>query len=391
MAKKLEWKVSFQRSGSFPLDVDSVFSTLDDAKNYALTGVSAHVGQSIAVTGETGSTLYKIDKTGSDYKLTEIPCDVYKKDEVDTLIGNAGKVKDVKVNGSTVVNTDGVANITIPSVDSDLNTNSYNAIANAAVASKFGDYYTKSEVVSHINSAVSNVEIFEFVTVLPTENIRSNKIYVVPGNNAEIDDENVCVEYIWHEKSEVWEQIGRIKIDNSINIDDYYTKDEVDSKLVFDTTFSSNSTNAVQNKVITKELNDIRQEISAATGTDLTVFAKKTDIATINNQNVTSGGNIEVGTIRNVVVKTGSTSSESVVNGVTATIDLSSLIARIADLEAELKSFKDVAITTSNISEHAVTNISTKSGDDDIIITGTKGGVTIELNSITNIAFDDAK
>lgn len=391
MAKKLEWKVSFQRSGSFPLDVDSVFSTLDDAKNYALTGVSAHVGQSIAVTGETGSTLYKIDKTGSDYKLTEIPCDVYKKDEVDTLIGNAGKVKDVKVNGSTVVNTDGVANITIPSVDSDLNTNSYNAIANAAVASKFGDYYTKSEVVSHINSAVSNVEIFEFVTVLPTENIRSNKIYVVPGNNAEIDDENVCVEYIWHEESEVWEQIGRIKIDNSINIDDYYTKDEIDGKLVFDTTFSSNSTNAVQNKVITKELNDIRQEISAATGTDLTVFAKKTDIATINNQNVTSGGNIEVGTIRNVVVKTGSTTSESVVNGVTATIDLSSLIARIADLEAELKSFKDVAITTSNISEHAVTNISTKSGDEDIIITGTKGGVTIELNSITNIAFDDAK
>ena len=32
---KLDWAMSFQRTGSFPLDRSSMFATLTDAQNYA--------------------------------------------------------------------------------------------------------------------------------------------------------------------------------------------------------------------------------------------------------------------------------------------------------------------------------------------------------------------
>lgn len=67
---KLDWAFPFQRTGSFPLDRSSIFSSYDDAVLYASQGEdsrglsgSSYVGQPISVYDETSSTvtLYVID------------------------------------------------------------------------------------------------------------------------------------------------------------------------------------------------------------------------------------------------------------------------------------------------------------------------------------------
>ena len=414
MAKRLEWKVSFQRTGNFPLDVDSLFPSVDALKNYVVSGKTAHIGQIVAVTSTTEPTkVYKIDKTGVDSGFTEITSDVYKKSEVDELISNAGKVKDVKVGGSSVVDADGVANITMPTVDSSLNTTSTNAVQNRAVASKFGDYYTKGEVDSQISSVMTNISIFEMVESLDSvENPSSNKIYVVKSSDEGV--QNLYIEYI--RVNGAWEKVGEFKADT--NLDGYATEDWVsknflsndyaygdeDALGVFeahtDSQLDKNSSFPVQNKVITSEFEKVREEISAATGTDMTVFLKKSEMNTINGRSLFVTGstseNIEVGTIRDITVN-----DISVVTGTTANINLSgyvpvgtynALLDRVIALEALVTG--KTLVTTDNISEYAITELSTTKnadGTSDIEIIGTKGSVEINLNSITNIAFEDAE
>ena len=226
MAKRLEWKVSFQRNNKFPLDFDSVFSSKTAAEEYVInSSSSAHIGQIIAVTGETGSVIYKVDKLGVASGLTELTADVYNKSEIDTMISNAGKVKDVKVNGTTVVGADGVATITLPTVDDALNGSSVNAVQNKVITNKFSDYYSKSEVDSKISSAVSNVELFEFVDSLPSSG-KTNLIYVAPNTGA-TGETNTYVEYIYKTDG-TWEKVGEFKADTDLS--NFYTKGESDSK-----------------------------------------------------------------------------------------------------------------------------------------------------------------
>ena len=397
MAKRLEWKVSFQRTGNFPLDVDSLFPSFEALTNYVVSGKTAHIGQIVAVTSTTEPTkVYKIDKTGVDSGFTEIT-----------------KVKDVKVGGSSVVDADGVANITMPTVDSSLSKTSTNAVQNKVVASKFEDYYTKEEVDTQITGAMSNISIFEMVESLDSvENPSSNKIYVVKSSDE--GAQNLYIEYI--RVNGAWEKVGEFKADT--NLDGYATEDWVsknflsneyaygdeDALGVFeahtDNQLDKESIYPVQNKVITSEFEKVRQEISAATGTDMTVFLKKSEMNTINGRSLFVSGstseNIEVGTIRDITVN-----NESVVDGTTANINLSgyvpvetynALMDRVAVLEALVTG--KTLVTTDNISNYAITEISTTKnadGTSDIEISGTTGRVEINLNSITNIAFEDAE
>lgn len=104
-----------------------------------------------------------------------------------------------------------------------------------------------------IFKALSKIDISIFLPVatLPTEDINPNKVYLV--RDAEGEDGNMFAEYIYVDGA--WELIGRSKI----NLEDYYTKNEIDALLA----------NIKVEGVLTEE-----------------------DIATVNGQKLTNGGNI---------------------------------------------------------------------------------------------------
>ena len=144
------------------------------------------------------------------------------------------------------------------------------------------------------------------------------------------------------------------------------------------------------------EFGKVRDEITSAVTGDVSAalgnYVKKTDLNTINGRSLTgeSSTNIEVGTIRDVKVN-----NTSVVNGTTANIDLTgyvpstdynALLERVVALEKFMTG--STFITASNIANYAVTSIA--STDTDIDVNGNKGDVTITLNGISNIAYNDA-
>lgn len=202
------------------------------------------------------------------------------------------------------------------------------------------------------------------------------------------------------------------------------TVDMLHDVIEVDTELSKESTNAISNKAVTEEFEKVREDIADVMAGDvasaLKGYISKSESLTINGSAIyteitddTKPTNIEVGTVRkisihgtevskdetnvdlevitDVKVKTDSNSEAVTVNnnGV-ATIDISSLLQRISALEAILEGVsKDNIITTSNISNHAITEI--KSSNNDIGVSTTNGVTTLSLDSITNISWGDAE
>lgn len=105
---------------------------------------------------------------------------------------------------------------------------------------------TKTWSASKIKAALDAVNSLkkEIVNALPTQDIDSNTIYLVPKATAGTDD--VYDEYLYINNN--WEHLG----DTSIDLSNYYTSSEVDDlldtkedTLTFDTTPTQNSTNPV--------------------------------------------------------------------------------------------------------------------------------------------------
>ena len=96
----------------------------------------------------------------------------------------------------------------------------------AAVSAEFNNYYTKSVVYTktEVNSLISTIGSFHAVVVdeLP-EYGEQGIIYLL--QIAESGD-NIYKEYIWVNR---WELIGQL---SDIDLDDYYTKDESDTKFI---------------------------------------------------------------------------------------------------------------------------------------------------------------
>lgn len=93
------------------------------------------------------------------------------------------------------------------------------------------NYYTSSETDDAIDTAIAAIdkEIFEFVNVLPTEDIKTNKIYVVPTEGA-TGETNEYTEWLY--KGDKWEKVGEFKADTDIS--NIYTKSETYSKTEVD-------------------------------------------------------------------------------------------------------------------------------------------------------------
>lgn len=117
------------------------------------------------------------------------------------------------------------------------------------------NYYKKSEIYTQeqVNTLISNVNSFnvEVVQTLPTENIDTHTIYLVP-KEAETNDN--YDEYIYINNS--WEHIGSTNVD----LTNYYNKNEIDTKL-----------EEKQNALVSAE-----------------------NIKTINNNSILGSGNIDV-------------------------------------------------------------------------------------------------
>lgn len=190
---KLDWAFPFQRTGAFPLDRSSLFTSYEDAVLYATGGEdsrglsgSSYVGQSIAVFDATKNsvTLYVIQP---DRSLKEVGSGSSSED-LETLIQDVEDLKD-----------------------------------------SFGNVYSKAQTDAAIAAAISGVEhlsrkiVNSYDDIDPTAEDAHLYIYMVPNGLQENDDkydEYVVIDNVI-EKVGSWE----------VNLDNYATKEEVAKKV----------------------------------------------------------------------------------------------------------------------------------------------------------------
>ena len=81
-----------------------------------------------------------------------------------------------------------------------------------------------------VTSQIGNISIFEikWVEELPTENISTTTIYMVPLEESS-NENNAYAEYVYKEEIG-WEKLGTLEAD-SFNLEDYYTSVQIDEML----------------------------------------------------------------------------------------------------------------------------------------------------------------
>lgn len=119
------------------------------------------------------------------------------------------------------VSNDEVTDISFNMDNSYIETEKHTKVTSGNISSYLSSYATKT----YVTEQLANITSFsvEVVAQLPTENISTSTIYLVPSEKAE--DNNTRDEYIYAGDS--WEMIGTTKVDLS----NYYTKPEVDEKV----------------------------------------------------------------------------------------------------------------------------------------------------------------
>lgn len=166
--------------------------------------------------------LSKPENTDSQQSFISDYCD--NMDKLDNAIGES--VTDVEVNGVSVV-VGGVAQVTVPTKTSDLNNDSGFI---TSTVNNLTNYYLKSETYTkaEVQALIASLTIidFEVVATLPTSDISTSTIYLVPKSTAQTD--NIYDEYINTDGTTAgWEKIG----DTEIDLSNYYTKTEADTLL----------------------------------------------------------------------------------------------------------------------------------------------------------------
>ena len=133
-------------------------------------------------------------------------------------------ITDVMLDGKNIVSGSVAYLPKYPSKTSDLENNS-NFITNSV--NNLINYYLKSEVYTkeEVQSLIGRISSLELIKVdkLPTENIKTSAIYLVPKEQSEVD--NIYTEYIYMDGR--WEIIG----DTSVDLSQYALKTEIPTKL----------------------------------------------------------------------------------------------------------------------------------------------------------------
>lgn len=153
--------------------------------------------------------------SGGDTDLTNY----YTKNQTDGLIDDL--VSDINEKHYTKTEVDtaiSTVKTTIPTKTSDI-LNDSNFITNNTT--ELSNYYNKTEV-NDLISSVNGVQL-EVVDTLPTADIKTNAIYLVPKISGE--EQNIYNEYVY--LNNAWELIGSTAVDLS----NFYTKQQVDAKV----------------------------------------------------------------------------------------------------------------------------------------------------------------
>ena len=133
---------------------------------------------------------------------------------------NGGKIDVIKVNGTAQTITNKEVDLTVPTKVSDL-TNDSGFITNAV--NDLVNYYTKSQTYtqSEVDSLIAGISTVDFLIVqtLPTEDISTSTIYLVP--NSSTQTQNIYDEYVYINNA--WEKIGTTNIDLS----NYWSKTDL--------------------------------------------------------------------------------------------------------------------------------------------------------------------
>lgn len=175
----------------------------------------------------------------------------------------------IQKNGSTVQtfgansSSDATANITVPTSNSELtNGAGYQTAQNVAdaIATSLANYYTKSETYTQaeIDSMVSAIPKFaiEVVQTLPTTDISSTTVYLVPNSGTEAS--NLYTEWIY--VANAWEKLGEQRVDLS----NYTTFSDVSSAIT--TALASYTTTAQLTQLLAAKANSADLATVATSG-----------------------------------------------------------------------------------------------------------------------------
>lgn len=263
------------------------------------------------------------------------------------------------------------------------------------------NYYTKNkidEIVSGINETIENskIDLFEVVSELP-ESGENNKVYLVPNN---IEGDNSFTEYIYVNNK--WEKVGEIQ--STVELDDYYNKAAVDDLIknfitISDVTDNLNTNNVVlsediadsdykKNNTVQEVLSNIHSRIKAinsniesALSGGVTSITEGTGIS-VDTTDSTTSPKVSVN-----IYNPGGEEEGNALEIKDGSLYVKNLEARLAELETLLAK----VVTIDNIGDYAVTSIEYGDTTNDISINkGEKGKYTLTLDSITNIAYNDA-
>ena len=207
-------------------------------------------GQIIAIMDQPG---YYYDFGGTRYKVNNV--------SITPTLSAGTKIGEIIINGTT---TDMYAP-TPPSAISQL-TNDIGYITNAV--NDLANYYLKSETYTkeEVNTLISSIPTMDIrvVNSLPTENISTTTIYLVPSSDPE--QQNVKDEYInTTGTSAGWEKIGSTAVDLS----DYPTwsdmysvlEDYVEDYELSDYVSNSDLSETLENYVETDELDEFQYTV----------------------------------------------------------------------------------------------------------------------------------
>ena len=257
-------------------------------------------------------------------------------------------------------------------------------------------YYTKEQ----INEKFSNFELFEVVLELPKDSIEYNKVYIVASENT--GETNSFEEFI-RIKSEngsedSWEKLGEFK--TNVDLSNYVTNDKLNTnevKLSSDIKVSETENFTKDNSV---------QEILISLNNRIKAINSSIDSALSGGvTSIQEGSGITVDSSTSTSPKVSINIHEQEDNAVELKdnkLYVKNLEDRLALLESLLSAFtgENAAkfVTSENVAEYAVTGIEYTSetidetNEDDIQIGKTGDGkIKLRLNSITNIAYNDAE
>ena len=280
---KLDWAMPFQRTGAFPLDRSSVFSSLEDAEKYAKgtgedqrgLGGTSYVGQTISVYNDGSVTLYIIEADRSLKEVGSAPAG----DNVSIEFANGklqvkgfgkGYYKYVPATSDEAEKYQFVADDFIAGLEPRVVTNSEGALEIAWYQPSNKEFYTKTETDTLIKTAITNADHLKRKIVTATGEIDLNAkdadqyIYMVP-NGLQHDDDKYD-EYIVIEGK--LEKVG----DWEVDLTGYYTRTEVDEKIA----------DAIKGATGGESAASVKAALEAyKTANDIKVKALETDVAAL--------------------------------------------------------------------------------------------------------------